>query len=211
MNDGVEIIHSNMQATAINKGRGGAAFVFLSQTENSLGLLLGAGAGREEQYDDFYLVQVDKSSLKVKTISLNVKEMDGFGARHSVGAASFEGKTFLFGGQDVIAEKTLNTLHVYHKESNSLEQIEYVDGAIVPAPRNSHSTAIANDQAYFFGGANEDGPLNDAYSLDLKTGKFARLKVEDPAKCAPFEMHSSVFLEDKLLLLGGRTHVLPCD
>ena len=122
--------------------------------------------------------------------------MDGFGARHSVGAASYEGKTYLFGGQDVIAEKTLNQLHVYHRDTNSLEQTEYLDGAIVPAPRNSHSTAVKEDTAYFFGGANEDGPLNDAYSLDLKSGKFAKIKIQEPTKCAPFEMHSSLIYKE---------------
>ena len=136
--------------------------------------------------------------------------MDGFGGRHSIGAATFEGRTFLFGGQDVLGEKTLNSLHFYHHEKNELEQIEYINDAVVPKPRNSHSTAVGDGVAYLFGGANEEGPLNDAYTLDLKNGKFKRIKIEDPDKCPFFEMHTSHLYGDKLLLIGGRSHVLPC-
>jgi hypothetical protein len=33
---------------------------------------------------------------------IKIAENDGFGARHSFGAVSFNGKTVMFGGQDVI-------------------------------------------------------------------------------------------------------------
>ena len=129
--------------------------------------LLGAGASRQAQFDDFYKVSIDTNNDSISVQNLKIKEMDGFGGRHSIGAATFEGRTFLFGGQDVLGEKTLNSLHIYHHEKNELEQIEYIDDAVVPKPRNSHSTAVGEGVAYLFGGANEEGPLNDAYTLDL--------------------------------------------
>jgi len=51
--------------------------------------------------------------------------------------------------------------------------------------------------------------LNDAYELDLETCKFSRIKLADPAMTPYFEMHTAhLYKGDKLLLIGGRSHVL---
>ena len=66
--------------------------------------------------------------------------MDGFGARHSLSAATWNKKTVLFGGQDVMEERVFNELFTYDHEKNELEKIEYLEeGLIIPHPRNSHS------------------------------------------------------------------------
>jgi hypothetical protein len=39
---------------------------------------------------------------------LKITEMDGFGGRHSLQAATWNGKTVLFGGMDVIEGKIFN-------------------------------------------------------------------------------------------------------
>lgn len=94
--------------------------------------------------------------------------MDGFGARHSVGSASYKGQVVMFGGQDVSAEKCLNDVYTYDEKKNELKQIDYLkDGQVVPQPRNSHSTAQNEKFAYIYGGANEEGPLNDCFAFDL--------------------------------------------
>jgi hypothetical protein len=38
---------------------------------------------------------------------------------------------------------------------------------VVPKPRNSHSFVQSGGKAVVYGGANEEGPLNDAFELDL--------------------------------------------
>ena len=53
---------------------------------------------------------------------LNIKEMGGFGARHSMSAATWNQKTVLFGGQDVINDKVFNDLFVYDHNTNEIEQ-----------------------------------------------------------------------------------------
>ena len=112
----------------------------MAQDQASYTFLLAAGASRQDQYDDFWKVIVDKKTDQVTAVSLKVKEMDGFGGRHSLSAATLNGKTILFGGQDVMQDKVLNELFVYHHDKNELEKIEYLkDGVIVPKPRNSHS------------------------------------------------------------------------
>jgi hypothetical protein len=44
--------------------------------------------------------------------------------------------------------------------------------------------------------------------LDLESLEFKRIKIDDNSPF--FEMHTShIYGEDKLLLVGGRSHVLP--
>ena len=78
----------------------------------------------------------------------------------------------------------------------------------MPKPRNSHSMSQRGQKAYVYGGANEEGPLNDCLELDLQTLEFKRLKIDENSPF--FEMHTShLYGDDKLLLVGGRSHVLP--
>ena len=107
-------------------------------------------------------------------------------------------------------DKVLNEVFVYHHEKNELEKIEYLqEGQVVPKPRNSHSFTQNGSKAYVFGGANEEGPLNDAFEFDLESKKFTRIKLDDPNQTPFFEMHTShLYKGDKLLLIGGRSHVL---
>lgn len=94
-------------------GRGGSAFTFVESTEKSYVFILAGGASREAQFDDFYKIFVSKEDDSITAEKLNIKEMDGFGARHSFSAATCNGKTVLFGGQDVINETVFNELFTY--------------------------------------------------------------------------------------------------
>lgn len=83
-------------------GRGGSAFCYTGSDDSSHYFFMAAGASRQEQYDDIYKIKVAKADDSVQAQKLNVVEMDGFSGRHSIGAANWNGKTFLFGGQDVM-------------------------------------------------------------------------------------------------------------
>ena len=80
------------------EGRGGAALTFMESNDTHNVFLLVGGASRDEQFDDFHKVFVEKSSDKITVEKLKITENDGFGARHSLSAATFNGKTVLFGG-----------------------------------------------------------------------------------------------------------------
>ena len=191
------------------QGRGGSAFTLCGKTESSYEFILAAGTSRNEQFDDFYKVIVDKQSDALSLEKLKITEIDGFGGRHSLSAATWNGKTVIFGGMDVMETRIFNELYAYHHDKNELEQIEYLkEGVIIPKPRNSHSFIQSGNKAYIYGGANEEGPLNDAFELDLEYMTFKKLKVDDNAPF--FEMHTSHLLRnEKLLLVGGRSHCLP--
>ena len=193
-------------------GRGACAFESMGSSETDHVFLLAGGASRAAQFDDFYWIGVSKADDSVSAVSLKVTEMDGFSARHSIGTAYYDGKVMLFGGQDATADplKSLNDLYMYHSGKNELEKFEYLkEGAIVPKPRNSHGMVQRGDIAYIYGGADENGPLNDAYTLNLKDGQFQKLTIKKPQDAPLFEMHSAHVYQNKLLLIGGRSHDTP--
>ena len=162
------------------EGRGGAAFTHIESNETSHVFLLVGGASRENQFDDFYKIFVSKSDDSVSVQKLNIVEMGGFGARHSMSAATWNKKTVLFGGQDVINDTVFNDLFVYNHETNEIEQQEYLkEGLIIPKVRNSQLFVQSGNKAFVYGGANQEGPLNDAFELDLETLEFKNVPVAD--------------------------------
>ena len=55
-----------------------------------------------------------------------------------------------------------------------MEKVEYLeDGLVIPKRRNSHCFVQQGSKVYIYGGANDQGPLNDAFILDLETSKLA--------------------------------------
>ena len=101
---------------------------------------MAAGASRETQYDDFYKIHIAKADDSVTCEKINVVELDGFGGRHSIGCATWNGKSILFGGQDVMEGKVFNDLHSFDHTKNEMEKVEYLEeGLIRPKPRNSHT------------------------------------------------------------------------
>lgn len=58
--------------------------------------------------------------------------------------------------------------------------------------------------AYIFGGANEDGPLNDLYEFEFASRTFRKIGLKGVVMPA-IEMHTShIYKEKYLLVIGGR-------
>ena len=164
-----------------------------------------------DQYDDFYKICVSRETDAVTAQKLNVVELDGFSGRHSIGAAHWQGKTFVFGGQDVMRDMIFNELYTFNHGKTEMEKVEFLEeGLIVPKRRNSHCFVKSGSKVYVYGGANEEGPLNDAFVLDMQTSKFKRVTIAEPNNAPYFEMHTAhLYKGNQLLLIGGRSHVLP--
>lgn len=79
-------------------GRGGCAFSYTGSSDTHHNFFMAAGASRESQYDDFYKIHISKADDAVTAEKVNVVELDGFGGRHSIGSATWNGKTIIFGG-----------------------------------------------------------------------------------------------------------------
>ena len=115
-------------------------------------------------------------------------------------------KVLLFGGQDSEKFVQFNDLLEVDLESKQVRLIEAKLGDVVPPRRNSHSMVAHGEKAYVFGGANNDGPRNDLFELDLATYKWRMIQLDTKECPLPqLEMHTMhVFQGDKLLLVGGR-------
>jgi hypothetical protein len=59
---------------------------------------------------------------------------------------------------------------------------------IIPKVRNSQLFVQSGKKAFVYGGANQEGPLNDTFELDLETKEFKNVKVADTNKAPYFEM-----------------------
>ena len=58
--------------------------------------------------------------------------------------------------------------------------------------------------AYIFGGANEDGPLNDLWEFEFSTRKFKKIGLKGVLMPA-IEMHTAhIYKEKFMLVIGGR-------
>ena len=114
------------------EGRGGAAFTFTGSAGFSHEFLLVAGASRDQQFDDFWKVQVTttKEGLKVTQQKLDVKERDGFSARNGMTAVAWQKSVFMFGGQDSERDVVFDDLWVF--ENGQIKQVDFGVDAQVP-------------------------------------------------------------------------------
>ena len=158
-------------------GRGGAALTLIGNTDTTVTILLACGASREQQYDDFWSITIDKSTLQpTGAQQIKIKERDGFTSRNSMTSVfdQARNRVVYFGGQDSEHGVLFNDLYTLDLSTYEMKHIDYMDGQTAPAVRNSHTMTMGEDGtcAYLFGGANQDGPLKDLYRLDLSTLTF---------------------------------------
>jgi hypothetical protein len=93
-------------------------------------------------------------------------------------AATWNNKTVIFGGQDVIQGKVFNHLYKFDNIKIELEKVENLKKhGFKPSKRNSHSFAQVGSKGYIYGGANDEGPLNDVLLLDLEELEFRSIKL----------------------------------
>ena len=70
------------------------------------------GASREQQFDDFWTVTVDRRDCKVAAVKkLELKERDNLTTRNSMAAVVYKGKVVMFGGQDSEQQVLYNDLY----------------------------------------------------------------------------------------------------
>eukprot|EP00741_Cyanophora_paradoxa_P011450 tig00020556_g11061.t1 len=108
----------------------------------------------------------------------------------------------LFGGQDPLQTQVYNDMHIFDLEKLAWRRVS-AQGAI-PDPRNSHGAAVLGGKMVVFGGANDDGPLDDVCVFDIATSTWLR---DAPAGKgpAPREMFACAPLSaSRLLVHGGR-------
>ncbi len=87
-----------MESSSI-PGRGGATLVHIASDDDTHTLMLIFGASREQQFDDFWTITIDRKLYKVSSVKkLELKERDNFTTRNSMTAVVHKGKIICFGG-----------------------------------------------------------------------------------------------------------------
>ena len=102
----------------------------------------------------------------------------------------------------------MNELFELDLATKSIRKVEHAEGAVIPQIRTSHTlNKLDETTAYLFGGANDEGPFNDLYKLDLTSAEFSQIKLEESEelKLPRIEMHTAHILNGThLLIVGGR-------
>lgn len=192
-------------------GRGGAVLSLWTDTPAVSELIIACGASREQGFNDFWLVKVDKKELRVSdAYELPISKPEGFQGRNSMAGVSdlARSRVVYFGGIDMLSDTLFNDILILSKSSEGEWQLTRQDGLKEqwPVVRNSHSLTLSRDgnSAYLFGGANKDGPLDDLWRLDLETLVFTEIKLSGLA-LPKVEMHTAhAYQEDQLMIIGGR-------
>jgi len=92
--------------------------------------------------------------------------------RNSHTSVFFEGKLYIFGGQDDETNK-LCDLWEFDCATEVFKQIDLPEGSYMPSARSGHSANIYNGKMYIFGGILElTKELNELISFDFKTRQF---------------------------------------
>lgn len=208
---------------SIPEGRGHPSLTYFKNNEEDTAylFLLTCGANREKQFDDVWLVTVQKEDNSVHFENVEYKNLDDkFTARNGQ-AAVYDNdakQLLIIGGQDSVNNVQFNDLFALDAD-NIMKKVEFdlSDGMPYPRIRNSHTFVRdhQNQKIYCYGGANaDDGPLNDLFEFDQKENEWVQLLTsgKDSADDVPppLEMHTSHLYYDEnnnpnLLIFGGRS------
>mmetsp|Transcript_20885 Transcript_20885/g.23228 ORF Transcript_20885/g.23228 Transcript_20885/m.23228 type:complete len:215 (+) Transcript_20885:33-677(+) len=183
--------------------------------------LLVCGASRDKQFDDVWLVTVQKEGFSTHFEKIEyVNTEEKFTARNGHAAVydTDNEELLIIGGQDSANNFEFNDLFSLNSDY-VMKKVEFdlSEGMPYPRVRNSHSFVRdhQNQKIYCYGGANaNDGPLNDLFEFEQKDNEWVQLltsgKDSPDDVPPPLEMHTSHLYYDEeqkpqLLIFGGRS------
>jgi hypothetical protein len=120
--------------------------------------------------NECYICTKQNNTLHWKQVGANSPEAPCIRASHS--AAVFNGKMYIFGGQDDENNK-LKDLWEFDIMSETFRQVDLPDDSYHPSPRSGHSATVFKGKMLIFGGILElTKELNDLLAFDFKSMKF---------------------------------------
>ena len=126
--------------------------------------------------NECYTCKKNGNTLEWTLVEIMSKETPCIRASHST--AVYNGKCYIFGGQDDDNNK-LNDLWELTLDTGMYKLITLPAGSEEPVARSGHSSNIFNGQMYIFGGILElTKELNEMLIYDFKTGKFTAIGAE---------------------------------
>jgi N-acetylneuraminic acid mutarotase len=144
----------------------------LSQINDNSFLIFG-GFVQGSRVNECYTCKKNGNTLEWTLVEIKSKEIPCIRASHST--AVYNGKCYIFGGQDDDNNK-LNDLWELTLETGMYRLVTMPEGSVEPLARSGHSSNIFNGQMYIFGGILElTKELNEMLIYDFKTGKFTAI------------------------------------
>ena len=137
-------------------------------------------------------------------------------ARSAFSLVGNEETLFMFGGTDGLKDFndtfliTAKKVNVGKKVRIEFNVMRRVMGGHVPRVRSYHSTSLANNRMFIFGGKSGTNFLNDFFFLDLQTLVWFKLEI-DGVPPSPRCAHASVIALNKLYIYGGFDGKKPLD
>jgi N-acetylneuraminic acid mutarotase len=171
------------------------------------------GGSREETFRDTWILKVNNDKEYTwQEVSLNKYIEPRFG---SISACLNE-SIYIHGGQNYLEHKVYGDLHQIRLNDSKLEYVKNhtiypINIDATPIERNSHAICHDDEKLYLFGGGNSKGLLDDLWSFDISTNKWARHEIKGK-QIAHREMHGMVFYKDTKLdksfifIFGGRLY-----
>lgn len=127
--------------------------------------------------NECYTCKKNGSTLEWSLVEIKSPTYPCIRASHST--AVYNGKCYIFGGQDDDNNK-LNDLWELSLDTGMYRSMSVPEGSVDPVARSGHSANIYNGQMYIFGGILElTKELNEMLIYDFKTGKFETIGAED--------------------------------
>jgi N-acetylneuraminic acid mutarotase len=118
--------------------------------------------------NECYTCKKNGSTLEWSLVEVKSKEIPCIRASHST--AVYNGKCYIFGGQDDDNNK-LNDLWELSLNTGMYRLITLTTGSVEPVARSGHSSNIFNGQMYIFGGILElTKELNEMLIYDFESG-----------------------------------------
>lgn len=142
-------------------------------------------------------------------------------ARFGHSAVAYGSKIYIFGGQGFsdndqkLPLVCFNDLHCLDTETMLWKELgkrdtdvpveENSENATKPSPRNSHTVALIGDDMIVFGGATEEGPMDDTWIFNLLSETWKKVEGKGAnGRPDAREMHSVCVANSKLYIMGGR-------
>lgn len=141
----------------------------LAQIDDERFIIFGGFVDGSRTNECFVCTKVN-NTLQWKQVGADSPQAPCIRASHS--ASVYEGKMYIFGGQDDENNK-LNDIWEFDIEQEVFSQIELPDDSYQPPPRSGHSSTIFKAKMFLFGGILElTKELNELLAFDFATRKF---------------------------------------
>ncbi|CAK84750.1 unnamed protein product (macronuclear) [Paramecium tetraurelia] len=177
--------------------RGGCNFL---QYDKGKYLVIG-GVNRSEnglqEFNDFWTLHLPLKDGNLAGIwkELTLENQQLYTSRSSQAACISDDKMiYIFGGQKFLESQSTDE---FYRIDTAQKVLTIVKSKNKPKARNSHTLTYFNERLFLFGGANENGPLNDLHIYDIKSEVWQQIKDVSELIMAR-EMHTAHILQMNL-------------